>query len=789
MKYALRKNALAMVIGISLAGAAWQGPSHAATASVASAKMASTSQSAAVETYIVEFVEAGLVHYAGDHAGLAATAPSLTRSRKLNTQSAAARAYDAYLTSQRASYISQMDATLGRNLAVTHSYSITLNGIAADMSAAEAAQVRQLPGVKAVRPAGVEHINSYRSAGFIGADTIWDGVNTPDLVGTRGKGITVGVLDTGANSSHPSFANDAACDFDAANPKLVAVDCGTSSGGLCTGPNPEAGSGNGHGVHTAGTIAGNTIDNTVTPAPALPDGLSMSGIAPCAAIISYKVCQTTSCSGAHVTAGIENAIADGVDVINFSISGGTNPWGTGDNDRQFLEAVNADIFVAASAGNTSPSVTDPVGKVNHRGPWVMSVAASTQDIIVGPTLSAVGPGTPPPDAMGVPLNTGSTTPASATPTLSGAPLRLDPDNIGGCTADGGFSADYFDGAVAVVRRGVCPFTEKISNAHAAGAIMVVIANNQAGSINMDTTGAPAVPAYSILQKSGDAIISFLTPNPVDGLADVAEIAVGNTQPDVIADFSFRGPTPGNLADLTKPDITAPGVDIYAASDPGGGDNYEFMSGTSMSGPQIAGAAVLLRAVHPDWTVTEVKSAIQTTASIGGFMEDGNTAWDMDVVGSGRVDLRKAARAGLTLNEKYKSFLAANPSGGTIDIKDLNLASVRNLNCTPSCTFTRTVTNKLATSATWDTSFQTDAGISATVDPASFTIPAAGTQELTITVTPPPGTTMTNIGFGYLLFTETDDLSPQQHFTVAIKGVGDEPEPIEEFIFADGFEAN
>ncbi len=786
MKYSLRKNALAAVIGLSLAGAAWHAPAYAGIVSAAPAATAAPSQSTTVEPYIVEFVEEGLVRYQGGNAGLTATAPSATHSRKLDVTSSAACAYDAYLESQRAIYINQIDAVLGRNLGVTHSYSITLNGIAADMSGAEAARIAQMPGVKSVRVAGVEYLNTYNSTKFIGADTIWDGSNTPTLTGTRGQGITVGILDSGANSTHPSFANDTACGFSSSNKKLKAVDCSSSSGGVCTGPNPQAASGNGHGVHTAGTVAGNTIDNTASPAPALPNGISMSGIAPCAAIISYKVCQTSSCGGSDILAGIQNAIGDGVDVINFSISGGTSPWN--DNDRDFLNAVNADVFVAASAGNTNESITNPVGQVNHRGPWVMSVAASTQDLIIGPSLSLTWPGTPPAAAVGVPLNPGSTTLASATPTLTGTPLRIYPNNIGGCTADGGFRGGYFVGAVAVVQRGVCPFTEKISNAVNAGATMVVIANNQPGSINMDTTGAPAVPAYSISQTSGDAIINFLTPNPRDGLADVAPIAIGNTQPDVIAGFSFRGPTPGNLVNLTKPDITAPGVDIYAATDPGSG-NYEFMSGTSMSGPHIAGSAALLRAVHLDWSVTEVKSAIQTTASIGGFMEDGSTAWNIDVVGSGRVDLRKAALAGLTLDETYARFLAANPSGGSINIKDLNLAAVRNLSCTPNCTFTRTVTNKLPMSGTWNTSFQTNAGIRATVSPASFTIPAGGTQVLTITAAPPANTTMTSIGFGHLLFTESAAMSPQQHFSVAIKGVGGDPDPGDDIIFQDGFDGS
>src|SRR5690606_16829891 len=132
-------------------------------------------------------------------------------------------------------------------------------------------------------------------------------------------------------------------------------------------------------------------------------------------------------------------------------------------------------------------------------------------------------------------------------------------------------------------------------------------------------------------------------------------------------------------------------------------DYAFLSGTSMSSPHTAGAGALIRAVHPDWTVPEVKSALQTTAKSGGFQEDGVTSWNIDDVGSGRVQVDQAALAGLTLDETYANFLAANPSGGG-DVKSLNLAAVRNLSCMGECTWTRTVTNRLDESATWNTSF-------------------------------------------------------------------------------------
>jgi subtilisin family serine protease len=781
MGNSFRTKTLAAAVSLAIASGGMALTAHAANYIPVAKTSASTDVNASAgPVYILTFVEDGLVAYKGGVAGLQATAPSALGQRKLNANSPAATSYKAFLAAQRDSYLATIQGALGRALDVTHSYSVTQNGVAAEMSAAEAARIAQLPGVKSVRPAGVEHLATYRGPTFIGADKIWDGTATPGNVGTRGQGIVVGILDGGTNSDHPSFANDASCGFNAGNPKLNAVDCSTSTAGVCNGPNPEANPGFGHGVHTSSTVAGNTIDNTATPPPSLPDGTTMSGVAPCAAIMHYKVCQTNTCGGADIVAAIENATTDGVDVLNFSISGGASPWT--DNDRGFLDAVEGDVFVAASAGNNTQADPTVIGRVNHRGPWVMTVAASTQDQIIGPSMSVVGPGSPPAAIQDMPLSPGSTTPASSTPTYSGEPLKSYPTNIEGCTDSGGIPAGTFTDSIAVVRRGTCSFTEKITNAFNAGAEMVVIPNNQAGSISMDTTGAPVVPAFSISsQATGDALIAFLASNPSDSTADVAPVAIAATQGDVLADFSYRGPTPGNLADLTKPDITGPGVNIYAALDDQSGD-YGFMSGTSMSSPHVAGAAALVRAVRPDWSVTEVKSAMMMTATGGaGTQEDGVTPWNIDDVGSGRVDLTKAALAGLTMDETIANFLAANPSGGSVSVRDLNIPALRNLACSPDCTWTRTVKNQLDVQGTWNVTSDTGAAFTVTASPDNFTLAPGATQEITFTAE--PAGAVTEIAFGNVVLSESGGLAPAQHITVAVKGEG----AVDDLIFADGFE--
>jgi subtilisin family serine protease len=792
---------LTSAIGFAMMGAGLQSSAdvHAAEfrASIATQTVDTSvaGQTAGIQTYIITFAEAGLLHYTGGVSGIQSTAPLTTDGhRKLEVHTSVAHAYTTYLADQRNAHVASINSALGRALNVTHRYAITANGIAADLSAAEAATVATVPGVKSVRLAGEQHLVTYRGPKFIGADRIWDGTDTPTHVGTKGQGILVGDLDTGTNSGHPSFANDPICGFRASAPKVVAVDCSaTDVNGFCDGPDPEANPGFGHGVHTSSTIAGNTIDNTVTPAPVLPNGVTMSGVAPCAAIHQYKVCQTNSCAGADIFAGIQNAIADQVDVLNFSISGGTDPWN--DNDRDFLNAVGADVFIAAAAGNLQAGQTDPHGLVNHLGPWLMTVAASTQDQLIGPQLTVTGPGTVPAGLANIPLNPGSTTNTATTTDLTGQTLRTYPANIIGCTTTGAFPANYFQGTIAVLRRGSCTFTEKITNASAAGATMVLIGNNVAGVINMDTTGAPATPAFSIEGTTGDVLIAFVNSTepaapPADQIfkdgfepAVSAGGAIGNynravtssTQGDVLAGFSDRGPTPAPTVDSTKPDISAPGVNIYAASDPASG-NYQFMSGTSMATPHVTGAGALVRAVHPGWTVEEVKSALMMSATnANGVEEDGTTPWTIDDVGSGRVDLTKAALAGLTMDETYANFLAANPSAiPPGDVRTLNLPELRDIACATTCTWTRTVKNRLATSGTWNVTSTTDPGFAIAALPSTFTLAPGATQAITFTAT--PSTSLTAMTFGTVKLTEAAGQSPVQHITVAIRGGGTPPPP-------------
>ena len=235
---------------------------------------------------------------------------------------------------------------------------------------------------------------------------------------------------------------------------------------------------------------------------------------------------------------------------------------------------------------------------------------------------------------------------------------VDSGNFEGCAA---FPASAFNGEAALISRGGCTFEDKVNNAVAAGATFVIVFNNVAGgAIVMGGLETTTVSSVMVNNTVGQAMVTALA----GGTAQVTvsadtETSIDPAAGDVLADFSLRGPTPAPLQDLQKPDITAPGVNIYAAvADPA---NFGFLSGTSMSGPHVAGAAALIRQAQPDWTPIEVKSAMMMTAVKEGTKDDFSGPWDWDDVGSGRVDLTKAALAGLVMDETFTNFVNANPA--------------------------------------------------------------------------------------------------------------------------------
>jgi hypothetical protein len=231
-------------------------------------------------------------------------------------------------------------------------------------------------------------------------------------------------------------------------------------------------------------------------------------------------------------------------------------------------------------------------------------------------------------------------------------------------------------------------------------------------------------------------------------------------------FSSRGPNKP-VPSVIKPDVTAPGVDVLAAwmtTNPASPPEYNVISGTSMSSPHSAGAAALVRALHPDWTPAEVQSAIMSTGETSGVVkEDSTTPADPFDIGGGRVDLTKAGLAGFVLNETTANYLAANPVEGG-DPSTLNIASLGNAECVGNCTWTRTIRSTLASDATWSVRTSAPRGVKLSVKPNRFTLAPGATVTLTITAdvaSAPQGSFL----FGDVSFSSRS--APAAHWPVAV----------------------
>ncbi len=686
--------------------------------------------------YIVQLEAPPLARYHGGLGGLQATNPQARGERKLDVESPDSRRYTAHLLARQAQALATIRQALGREVAAAHRYTHTFNGMALELTDDEAKAIAQLPGVRRVTPNRALRPQTDAGPGWIGAPGIWDGTATGGLPGTQGEGIVVGMIDTGINMDHPSFAdlggdgydhvnprgagnyagwcNPASPDFDPAlpcNDKLIGVWSHPDSGG-----DPE--DDHGHGSHTASTAAGNHTTFTV-------GGLArqVSGVAPHANLIAYDVCSPFGeCWFTALLAAIDQAIADGVDVINFSIGGGAwdDPWDDALGSAM-LGAREAGVFVAASAGNSGPwasSIGTPAFS-----PWLLSVGAATHDRDFTNALAGMTGGgtTPPPDLAGRSL-TGGYGPA---PIVNAA-------SFGDSWCDYPFPAGTFSGQIVVCRQDFWTTAlEKGQNVQAGGGGGLVIANYFAG----DPTFAEAnvIAAVHITRSQADQLWSWLAVG--SGHTGSISAAAATSNPaaaDVLAWFSSRGPTP-LVADVLKPDLVAPGVGILAATkDP---NLSATLSGTSMSSPHAAGAAALLVALHPTWTPAEVQSALMTTAVTAGLKkEDGVTpATSPFDRGAGRIDLGAAARAGLVLDVPTTAFAPADPDLGG-DPAALNLPGMADSTCVLGCSWTRVVRSALAAPSQWTvSSAAVPAGMTLSVTPPSFTLAPGASQTLQVSV--------------------------------------------------------
>lgn len=733
-----------------------------------------TSANSTSNMYIVRLAEPAIAVYEGGISGYQATSARATGKNKLDTKSKAAKKYQKYLKQRQADVLNNAGRSFSRSLNPRYDYQYAVNGFAVELSVDEAKALSSMDGVVSVEKERMEQLLTDVGPQWIGAPELW----ASNSDGPKGEGMVVAVLDSGINSDHPSFADIGGDGYDHDNPLgsgnyLPGSYCDTVDASFCNdkligawdftsidGTVPE--DDDGHGSHTASTAVGNVVNGATLVAPTTTASFDISGVAPHANLIAYDVCQRT-CPGSALVAAINQVLIDagnlpnGIAALNYSISGGGDPY----NDTVelgFLAAVEAGIYVSASAGNSGPAAST----VAHLGPWVSTTAASTHNRRIGNSLEGMSSdGASLSDISGSSFSAGY----GPAPIIHANTTAFDPS--GQCLNP--FPPGTFSGEIVVCDRGTIARTAKGQNVLAGGAGGYVLANLGQGEGTV--SDAHFLPAIHIGDTAAIALRDWLS-NNTNTVATITPSAV-NLDPangDIMAGFSSRGP---QLAfSVLKPDVTAPGVTVMGAEADGQAPapEYQFLSGTSMSSPHNAGAGALLAAAHPDWTATEIKSAIMMTAvTENTFKEDGATPTDPFDLGAGRIELGEADSIGLVMDESVANFLAANPATGG-DPKTLNIPSMMDNNCVGTCSWTRTVTNKTKHTGHWNvtvtgTGFDTSVEVSPKAKGANNLKLKSG-QSAEITVTATNYDADTGWQFGRVNLISNGNSSPDLHMPIA-----------------------
>lgn len=687
------------------------------------------------DSFTIQLVEPSLATYEGGNALFAM--PPRTERGKLDFEAPETIAYLDYINSKLDAFIDKAETLLGRELEVLYRYDVVLNGFSAKMSVEEAALLRELPDVREVYVDEIWQLDTDYSPEFIGVDQIWNGNAVPEGTGAKGAGTIVGIIDTGINMTHPSFAQTTPKD-DYVYPAPVGGFkglCATDPAGhVCNnkliGIWDMVDGNNGHdfhshGSHTGGTAAGNIIDIVYNGAP-----VTIAGMAPNAQLISYRVCTASGgCATSASTAAVNQAIVDGADALNFSIgptSGpARSPW-QDTTEKAFLEAFKVGVSTATSAGNSGPGAST----IYKTPPWAAVVGNTGHGRIFGYPVTI----NPASDNLGsVALYASDDLSPALTQDLTNKDLVWggSSNNKLGCDP---WAAGALTGKVGIVQRGDCSFKDKLQNMFDAGAVFGLVYNNQPGApIIMGTnTGFVDMPAGMISLEDGLAMEAVAgAPMKVTILKD----GVSGTKPewgDIMADHSSRGPV--TTFEILQPDLVAPGTNVLAAYK-GPGNESDLMSGTSMAGPHVAGSMATMRSLFPEWSPAAIRSAIIMTAKAGVTRDHDMSDPTPFVEGNGRIDMSKAALSGLVMEVSYDEYIAANPAAGG-NPQTLNIPSYQNSNCLGGCTFERTVTNITTMELDYQITIDKTENVEITVEPAGgFTIPAGGTQKLTVTVKP------------------------------------------------------
>lgn len=700
--------------------------------------------------YIVVLAEAPVASYAGGTPGFAPTRASQEAGKDgvFDASTANARSYARHL---RGSQDRVLERTGAGASGVHTRYTTAVNGFAGTFTAKEAAKLAADPAVLAVVPDEIRQMDTVSSPDFLGLtgpNGVWAGlVGAGGSEADAGRGVVVGVIDSGIrpesasfqDQDHPAAPADwgGSCETEdeeafptaSCNDKLIGAKYfvqGFGVGRLADFETLSPLDAGGHGTHTASTAAGN---HGVT---AVVDGVArgeISGMAPGAHVAAYKACwegvDGGGCTTSDTLGAIDAAVADGVDVINYSISGSANNV-VDPVEIAFLNAAAAGVFVAASSGNSGPTVSSTA----HPSPWITTVAASThaiyeQTLVTGDGQRFIGSSITEPMEAAAPMVYAGEIAAEGADAAKAA-LCLPG------TLDAAAAADR----LVVCDRGENARSEKsqvVADAGGAGMVLVNVADS---GLSADLH---AVPSVHLSHTERDRVLAYARTEGATGQILATSEGTTTKVPEV-AGFSSRGPSLAAESDLLKPDISAPGVDVLAAYSPQeSGEDFAYVSGTSMSSPHIAGLAALVKQGRPDFDPLEIKSAMMTSA------RDHASETSPFAGGAGFVDPTRMMAPGLVFGSDrgdWYDYLAGqgivfantgNPvSDHPIDASDLNIPSIAMGEVFGAQTVTRTLTD-VDGGGTWTATVEGMEGMDVSVSPATFTVGDGQSRDVQIRV--------------------------------------------------------
>lgn len=769
-------------------------------------------QAAELRTYIVQLREPGAaeIHAQTFGSRAAAGGQPLRSAIRFDRNSAAVQSYTRRLEAAQDNVI----ARVGPGTQKIHSYRYSLNGFSARMTPLQAAKMESMPEVLAVWEDEIRPLTTNFSRDFLDLFDNERGLRGP--LALDGEGVVIAFIDSGIVPNHPSLRDSrqsgpracrstwadvsfigqwlcrqyenaeetllyeppenwtGACETgdgwteDDCNNKLIGAryffDGAVASGPIDTGEFFSPRDVDGHGTHTATTGAGNRTD-----ASAFGTLLGrVEGIAPRARVAVYKACwlrpgtTRATCNTSDLALAIDTAVADGVDIINYSV-GNTRRDLTAPDDLALMAAAKAGVFPVVAAGNEGPAlgtIGSPAG-----APWVMTTAASSRDGQFA--VEAMQVDAPASIAGRYEVREASFTPALITAgPVEGDLILVDDgddslaDGNPGTTIDGCeplINGSEIDGKVAFIERGGCEFVTKIRNAEDAGAAAVVVFNIAGDPIVMTRISLQtevSIPAVMVGQADGNLMLAELDAGErVDVVLNKSLFLTEDETGNKLGSFSSRGPAP--IQGILKPDVTAPGINILAgftpdAANSNSGENFGFLTGTSMSAPHVAGVAAMLRQARPEWSPSVIKSALMTTARQDITLQNSDQPANPFDFGAGHIVPNDAIDPGLvyaTSNDEYDALACGIDSpavdatrctdletqGLSFSAADMNQPSIAAARVIGQSTLTRRVTNVSESSETYVAEIEQPPGMSVSVSPSSLSIGPGQTASFDVTL--------------------------------------------------------